>query len=750
MAFQVSPGVNTSEIDLTTVVPGISSIDAGFAGPFRWGPINEVTLIDSEDLLVQTFQKPEANTYLSFFTAANFLNYSNKLHVVRAANTSGAKNSASTPGGAILVANSSVYYNTLDEGGASVSDSKGDFMAKFAGELGNSLKVSICGPTRANLASGNTVVAGNSDITLTGTFTIHASNKGGTGTSTLAGPELRPGDFITCISPSPAAGNNFVVTAVSSNTGITVDSNPTSGAQITDGVFVRKKRSPFEEPAGNMKGTVAVTANVATVTATTATAGHQDTTAFNYQYGVGDIIKINGEERKVTAVTNSSSMTVNVGFTNTATAQTHSRTWEYAGLFDKEPVTTQKTADLGGLYDEIHIAVIDEDGEWTGTPNQGIELFTGLSVAKNARAEDGTKAYYVDAINRRSKYVWWADHNSMGDAYTSGTVTYTSAWGTAQGAVEYNSHGGTAPMISTSSLGGGVDGTDVSDGDKITALQKFRNTEETDIGLLMMGDASQTVALEGIAIAEQRKDCVVFISPEQADVVNNEGSEVSDILDFRTGLGTSSYAFLDSGYKYQYDRYNDTYRYIPLNGDIAGTCAAAEASRDAWFSPAGFSRGAIRNVVKLPFNPRQSQRDSLYKNGINPVVTFMGEGTILFGDKTLLAKPSAFDRINIRRLFIILEKAISRFARASLFEFNDAFTRGQFSGAVEPFLRSVQGRSGITDFVVVCDETNNTSDVIDRNEFVGDIYVKPNRAINFIQLNFVAVRSGVEFSEIIG
>ena len=304
----------------------------------------------------------------------------------------------------------------------------------------------------------------------------------------------------------------------------------------------------------------------------------------------------------------------------------------------------------------------------------------------------------------------------------------------------------------TLQIGGSSEGayTDVSDGDKIAGLQKFKNTEEVEIGLLMAGEASQTVALECIAIAELRKDCVAFISPEQADVVNNDGNEVDAVIDYRNGLGTTSYASLDSGYKYQYDRYNDLYRYVPLNGDIAGLAAATEANRDAWFSPAGFTRGAVRNVIKLPFNPRQSQRDSLYKNGINPVVTFMGEGTILFGDKTLLAKPSAFDRINIRRLFIILEKAISRFARASLFEFNDAFTRAQFVGAVEPFLRNVQGRDGITDFTVVCDDSNNTGDVIDRNEFVGDIYVKPNRAINFIQLNFVAVRSGVDFSEITG
>jgi hypothetical protein len=745
MAFQISPGVNTSEIDLTTVVPGISSIDAGFSGAFRWGPINDVTLIDSESLLVEKFQKPDANTYASFFTAANFLNYSSKLHLVRCANTDGAKNAASTGGGAILVANSSVYYNTLDEGGASVSDSKGNFMAKWAGSLGNSLKVSICGPTRANLASGNTVVAGNSSVTLTGgaTFAVHASSKALSATGSLFGTELKVGDVIVC------SGNTFVIATITSNTAATVTTDPTSGA-VSSSAAVRLKRSAYSEPEANMKGTVQVAANSKTITATVTTAGAHNTTAFDKQYVAGDIIKINGEERKISAVTNSSSMTTTLAFTNTATAQAHSRTWEYAGLFDKEPVTTQSSADKGALYDEIHVAVIDEDGEWTGALDQGIEVYAGLSVAKGAKYEDGSKAYYVDALNRRSKYIWWADHNSKGDALTTAGAA-VSAWGTtAAASIVYGSSGAAGSLISTTSLSGGVDGTDVSDGDKIAGLQKFKNTEEVEIGLLMAGQASQTVALECISIAEMRKDCVAFISPEQADVVNNEGSEVDAVIDYRNGLGTTSYATLDSGYKYQYDRYNDVYRYIPLNGDIAGITAATEANRDAWFSPAGFTRGAVRNVIKLPFNPRQSQRDMLYKNGINPVVTFMGEGTILFGDKTLLAKPSAFDRINIRRLFIILEKAISRFARASLFEFNDAFTRAQFVGAVEPFLRGVQGRDGITDFVVVCDDSNNTGDVIDRNEFVGDIYVKPNRAINFIQLNFVAVRSGVDFSEITG
>ena len=745
MAFQVSPGVNTSEIDLTTVVPGISSIDAGIAGPFRWGPANDITLIDSEDLLVQTFQKPDANTYISFFSAANFLQYSNRLHVVRAVSTA-AKNAASTSGGAILVANNTVYWDSYDEGGSGVADSRGDFMAKYAGSLGNSLKVSVCGPTRANLASGNTVVASNSDITLTGgsTLAVHASTGALSGTGTLFGTELRVGDVIKTNN-----GNTFVVSAIASNTAATVNRDPVSGA-ISSASAVRYKRSAFSEPSKNMLGTVAVTANSTAVTATTATARDAATTAFNLQYKVGDIIKINSEERKVVTVTNSSHMVVNTGFTNTATAQTHSRTWEYANLFDKEPVTTQWSADKGALYDEVHVAVVDEDGEWTGTLNEGLEIYTGLSVAKGAKFEDGTKAYYVDALNRRSRYIWWADHNAAGDAYTTAGAA-VSAWGSVPTAgTEYASSHATGSLINTGSLGGGVDGSDATDANKITAYRKFENAEETDIGLLIGCDSSATVALDLISIAETRKDCVAFLSPEQADVVNNVGGEADAIVDFRNTLGSSSYAFLDSGWKYQYDRYNDVFRYIPLNADVAGVSAATEANRDAWFSPAGFTRGNIRNVVKLPFNPKKSERDTLYKNGINPITTFMGAGTVLFGDKTLLAKPSAFDRINIRRLFIIMEKAIARFARAQLFEFNDAFTRAQFIGAVEPFLRDVQGRDGITDFVVVCDDTNNTSSVIDRNEFVGDIYVKPNRAINFIQLNFVAVRSGVEFSEIIG
>ena len=274
------------------------------------------------------------------------------------------------------------------------------------------------------------------------------------------------------------------------------------------------------------------------------------------------------------------------------------------------------------------------------------------------------------------------------------------------------------------------------------------------MSLILGGASTSTRAIHLINnIAEYRKDCVVVLSPLQTDVVSNSlysGSEVDDIVSFRQTLPSTSYAVLDSGWKYQYDKYNDLFRYVPLNGDTAGTMVRTDTERDPWWSPAGYNRGQIKNVIRLAFNPGKAERDQLYKNGINPVTTFPGQGTILFGDKTLLAKPSAFDRINVRRLFIVLEKAIATAAKFTLFEFNDAFTRAQFKALVEPFLRDVQGRRGITDFRVVCDETNNTPEVIDRNEFIGDIYIKPARSINFIQLNFIAVRTGVDFTEVVG
>jgi phage tail sheath protein FI len=553
MAFQLSPGVNVSEIDLTTVVPSVATTIGGFAGNFAWGPIDEITSIGNEIRLAETFGKPNSNTYTDFFTAANFLAYGADLRVVRAANTS-AKN-ATTSGTGLQIKNRTEYELEHSSGSGA-----NDFVAKWAGSLGNSIGVSIC------------------------------------------------------------------------------DSNTYSS-------------------------------------------------------------------------------------------------WTYSDDFTSAPATSQYVSEKGGSDDELHIVVFDRLGAISGSANTILEKFGFVSKASDAKNSDGSSNYYKDVLNTRSKYVWWTAHNSDG-----------TNWGNTAANTTFDS----LVQADTFNLLGGTDGTP-STGDLQRAYDLFSNPDAINVSLLMSGaTVGSTIPNYLIAIAESRKDCLVFVSPDFDDVVNNAGSEAADILSGRNSITSSSYAVMDSGWKYQYDKYNDTYRWLPLNGDIAGLCVRTDVERDPWFSPAGVNRGVIKNVVKLSWNPTKADRDELYKKGVNPVVTFPGEGTILYGDKTLLSRPSAFDRINVRRLFIVLEKAIARASRSSLFEFNDEFTRAQFVNLVEPFLRDIQGRRGIFDFRVVCDETNNTPEIIDRNEFVGDIYIKPARSINFIQLNFVAVRTGVSFEEVVG
>ena len=329
------------------------------------------------------------------------------------------------------------------------------------------------------------------------------------------------------------------------------------------------------------------------------------------------------------------------------------------------------------------------------------------------------------------------DHNTAG-----------SNWGN-------NASGTTFTVVDTptnESLSAGANGSAVTTGQMKTAYEKFQDSDTVDVGLIMASKGDSTHIDNLITIAENRKDAIVFASPERADVVDvtNSNTQTQNIKDFFDNIRSSSYVVFDSGYKYMYDRYNDVYRYVPLNGDIAGLAARTDLTADAWYSPAGFNRGIIRGAVKLAYNPTKAQRDILYPARVNPVATFPGQGTVLFGDKTGLSSPSAFDRINVRRLFITLEKAISTASKFQLFEFNDEFTRANFRNIVEPFLREVQGRRGITDFLVVCDETNNTGEVIDRNEFIAEIFIKPARSINFITLQFIATRTGVSFEEVAG
>jgi len=661
MAFQVSPGINVREIDLTTVVPAVSASVGAFAGVFGWGPAEERVLVSSENSLVKIFGKPTADNYETFYTAANFLSYGNALYVVRAIDTAARNAQANTSAETtIQIKNLADYEDGITAGANAV------YYARYAGTLGNSLKISVCDSANAY---SNALDMTDGSATIEGTLTLV---------------------------PNSLTANLRVVSAVSNTAANTSATNIIGKIKVGDYLVVNGQGQYLKVAS---LGAAAETGNASVFSA-------QAVITFDSKF------------------TGSANATAN-------SSNALTRYWEFYNQVDKAPGQSTFVAAYGNTAanDELHVVVVDEDGLFSGTKNAVLEVFEGLSRATNAKGENGQTLYYKDVITTDSEYIYWANHRAGAPAAVALSVTSSAQ---------------TLPM--TLSFSNGVDTSTESSvtlGNLGTAYDLFKDKNVVDVSLVMTGRAGSGVANYVIDnIAETRKDCVAFVSPTRS-------TSADSIVTFRNLLSSTSYAVIDSGYKYQYDRYNDIYRYIPLNGDIAGLCARTDETRDPWFSPAGFTRGQIKNLVKLNFNPNQTERDLLYKNGVNPVVTFPGRGTVLFGDKTMLAKPSAFDRINVRRLFIVLEKAISTAAEFALFEFNDEFTRAQFKNLVEPYLREVQGRQGITDFKVICDTTNNTGDVIDRNEFVGDIYIKPARSINFIQLNFIAVRSGVEFNEIV-
>ena len=628
MGFMVSPGVSVTEVDLSTVIPAVSSTTGALAGHFKWGPVGVRTLVSSEDVLVANFNKPNANTAVDFFTASNFLSYSNALYVSRVVGTGALNANSNANTASIVIKNEEDYIHNHSAGITGM----GNWVAKYPGDLGNSLKVSFCSSATAW------------ESTLTGTVAVTYGSKTVTGTGTSFDAAL-VGEYLV-------VGANTVIA-------------------------------------------------------------------------------------QVAAVANTTSLTLVDGFEGaTRTGLTSKRRWAYYPYFDKAPSTSSYAANVGGSKDEIHVIVEDYKGAWTGQAGTILEKFPGLSLASDAKTDDGATKYYKEVINQTSRYIWHANHDG-GNVGAGGPATATF---TGQATAQYDI------------LSKGKDGGTPADADYINGYDLFKSSEDVDVSIILGGGADTAVANYLIgSIAESRKDCVVCLSPPRAAVVNNAlyaGSETASIITFRNTLPSSSYAILDGNWKYQYDRYNDLYRYVPLNGDVGGLMVRTDNTRDPWWSPAGFNRGNIKNVIRLAFNPRQADRDELYKLGINPVVSFPGQGTVLYGDKTLLANPSAFDRINVRRLFIVLEKAIATASKFMLFEFNDAFTRQQFRNMVEPFLRDVQGRRGIYDFKVVADDTNNTGEVIDRNEFVGDIYIKPAKSINYINLTFVATRTGVSFDEV--
>ena len=683
MAIQVSPGVNVSEFDTTTVIPAVSTTVGATVGVFQWGPGYERTLVDSETTLVQKFGKPTNNNAESFFSAANFLSYGNALYIVRAYD--GSTNNAVANTGAVTAP----QINNFTDFTKTTLDPNIAYAARYPGTLGNSLKISVC--DSATAYSSNLVV-----------------NVGGI-----------PSGAVTL---NFTVGSNVAnVTASVSTTGVEANTVATNFLnQITVGDFVR---------AGN------------------SSVGYQLLKVTNKTGPVGAAVSSGGSLfANGVSLSFETRYQLPVNITNQQSNNTL-RFWEFYNTVDKAPGTSTFMSDQGlNVTDELHVVVVDSNGKFTGTPNQVLEVWSGLSRATDAKGASGAANYYRTVIDTSSQYIY----------------TGTPRTGALTGlATAISSSTTTTPYTATLSLGtDGASESAITLSSLASAFDLYKSKEDVDISLLIQGKAAGGTPA-GLAnyvlanIVEPRKDCVFFISPDSSIITNADPAQYC--VDFRSNTNgvagltyNSSYAVMDSGYKYQYDKYNDLYRWIPLNADIAGLCAVTDQQRDTWFSPAGFNRGQIKNVVKLLFNPNQAQRDLLYKNDVNPVVNFPGQGTVLYGDKTLLGKPSAFDRINVRRLFIVLEKAIAKAAQSSLFEFNDAFTRAQFKGLIEPFLAQVQGRRGIFEYKVICDETNNTPQVIDSNQFVGDIYIKPARSINFIQLNFVAVRTGVDFNTIVG
>ena len=654
MAYQISPAVTVTETDLTNVIPAVSSSIGASVIEAAWGPVMDVTSIDSENVLVQRFGKPNNSNAASWFATANFLAYSGQALVVRS-DTSGQRN-------AVAELTGTVTGVTVTDGGSGYTQS--------------TTVVTFGDP---DIEGG--IVATGKPIVAAGVITGITITNGGSGYTSA---------------PSVTISN------IGAGTG--VDATATSA--ITDGGIKINNIADYEQNFSTGLGVVGAF-------------------AARYPGSLGNSISISIADA------------------------TSFGTWDYKALFTTAPDTSDFVANAGGLNDEIHMVVIDRDGRWTGQAGMVIESYAFLSKASGAKKSDGSSAYYVTAVNSQSNYIYWMDH-----------PTGMTNWGTDPSlGLTYTSIGSTAL---TFDLVGGVDDYSATDGQRMNAFTLFGDDETYDVSLIISGKSSRDVVRHIIDnVVEKRRDCMVFVSPSHIvtgdPLIGNNAEVVENIIKFKNGDGvenatlpSTSFAVFDSGYKYQYDTYNNVYRWVPLNGDVAGLCARTDYTNDPWFSPAGFNRGQIKNVIKLAFNPRKADRDNLYQNGINSVVSFLGEGVVLFGDKTALAKPSAFDRINVRRLFITLEKAIATAAKYQLFEFNDGFTRAQFRNQVEPFLRDVKGRRGIIDFKIICDETNNTGEVIDNNRFVADIYIKPTRSINFVTLNFVAVRTSATFTEITG
>ena len=714
-----SPGIVVKEVDLTIgrTTPSSDKVGAMVA-PFAKGPINLPTLIENENGLLNTFGKPYATDkhYENWLTASSYLSYGGQLRIVRSDDSS-LKNGFAGSGSSVKI-NSLDHYNSLGYDESTLSGVV--VAARNPGTWGNSLRVAIIDSLADQVLSG---------------VSTHDS---------LDSIEVGMGVTQAISAVLPGAGSTSVLDGYLKGIITKVD-----GTDVSVKVVSHVSAADVETNVDYQESGVYAFANTGSIsvhaldtnTATGSTTYTSQSDWFNTQ---------------------------TIGVTSTTTVNWHN-------VADK-PGTSSFAAARNSRFDEVHVVVIDADGTVSGNAGTIIEKHLGLSKAKDAEFSVGSPAYWRSYLAGNSTNIFGLGA-PMGITTTGFGSGFTRASGggwdqdaenvifSADGAETYAltgglNYGGQTSLTSSGALTAGL--SDLS-----TGYDLFESTDNYTIDFLLMGSAahakenSQALANKLISVAELRKDAIAFISPYRGAAITDTSDQTAvnirsaadittNVLSFYSAVSSSSYAVFDSGYKYMYDRFSNTFRYVPLNGDMAGLCARTDINNFPWFSPAGTARGGILNAVKLAYNPTKSQRDQLYSARINPVVFSPGAGIVLFGDKTGLAKGSAFDRINVRRLFIYLENAISGAAKDQMFEFNDELTRSNFVNTVEPFLRDVQSNRGISDYVVICDETNNTAAVIDNNEFVADIFIKPARSINFVGLTFVATRTGVDFEEVIG
>ena len=723
-----SPGIRVREVDLT-----IGRVDAssekigGLVAPFAQGPVDLPTVISSEKDLLDNFGKPYSNDkhYEHWLVASSYMAYGAPMRIVRADDTN--LSNAFVGTGAIKI-KSIENYDQLQYDENVVPNRT--VIAKNPGSWANGIRVAIIDGKADQILTGVTTTAVNgtaSNITVGMGVTQSLVGRTSIGTGTTAALT----GYLKGIVTEVGVGQISVKVL-----------SQVDGATETPKDY--QERGTF---AFTNTGNVAIhTTGVSASYGSTSYTGRQDW--FSQQ-----TVQIS---------------TSTVGGSNVTTTQS----WN---TLSDRPTTTEYAAARGARFDELHVVIIDGEGKITGNAGTILEKHTGLSKASDAEYSAGSPSYWRNYLKTNSAYIFGGDEpwgvTTIGYSSVFTLVTGTS-WDQAADGVLFSASGNKNEI-----LAGGVDydgGSDISatgalspELDKLVAgYSLFENTENYKVDFLIMGSANyekesaQALANKLIAVADVRKDSLAFISPYRKAfitdtsvgtvTVNDDVTITNNVLDYYSPITSSTYAVFDSGYKYMYDRFSNTFRYVPLNGDIAGICARNDIDNFPWFSPAGTSRGSVLNAVKLTYNPSQAQRDQLYSARINPVIVSPGGGVTLFGDKTGIARSSAFDRINVRRLFIFLEDAISAAARDQLFEFNDEITRTNFVNIVEPFLRDVQAKRGIQDYVVICDETNNTAAIIDNNEFVADIFIKPARSINFIGLTFVATRSGVSFNEVIG